>query len=104
MPGPRRRPWQPGDRIGALRDADDKVVNFFGYGVYEGEEVPPWGLAKDAGITNPKLRLDNGKVVWGQECWWGPEEKIKELIGGREIIEVEPYDPEKATTDPSEGL
>lgn len=29
---------------------------------------------------NPKIELDNGDVVWGAECWWGPEDKIDEQL------------------------
>jgi len=23
-------------------------------------------------MTNPRIRLDDGSVIWGAECWWGP--------------------------------
>ncbi len=26
---------------------------------------------------NPKILLDSGDVVWGCECWWGPEAEVK---------------------------
>jgi hypothetical protein len=74
---------KPGDRIGAYMSRDTTTVNFLGFGVYEGDEIPPedaGGFAKlvrEIGMTNPKLKLDNGVVVWGCECWWGPEEKVK---------------------------
>ena len=29
---------------------------------------------------NPRLKLDNGEVVWGCECWWGSEAKIKDMV------------------------
>lgn len=73
-----------GDRVGAVLSASDseKLIQFLGYGVYEGSEVPVsaagWmsrGLI-DAGIPNPKIRLDNGDVVWGCECWWGAEKEV----------------------------
>ncbi len=92
-----RKAWQPGDRIGAIRDSDEYTVNLFGYGVYEGEEVPPWGFAQLAGVKNPKLKLDSGVVVWGQDCWWGPEEKIKQMIGDRKVNLVAPFAPEQDT-------
>lgn len=38
---------------------------------------------------NPKIELDNGDIVWGYQCWWGPEEKWSdEYIRGREVKEV----------------
>ena len=26
---------------------------------------------------NPRIRLDSGDVVWGCQCWWGPEKVVK---------------------------
>ena len=23
-------------------------------------------------MTNPRIRLEDGSVIWGCECWWGP--------------------------------
>lgn len=82
---------QIGERVGAVRDANESVVNLLGYGVYAGEEVPPKGVGlcgidvHDMGLSNPKIVLDNGSVVWGCQCWWGPEDKIKKWIGGRKV-------------------
>lgn len=74
----------PGTRVGAFLGVADKVVSFLGYGVYEGSEVPfddAAGVMADAlrqcSLTNPKIKLDNGDVVWGCECWWGPEANIQ---------------------------
>lgn len=75
-----------GDRIGAILSVNETSVSLFGYGVYVGEEVLPTGFLHDVGVPNPKLQLDNGNVVWGYQCWWGSEEKVKEIIGGRKII------------------
>ena len=72
-----------GDRIGAILSASNETVNLLGYGVYAGEEEPPNFFMK-----NPKLQLDNGKVVWGYQCWWGSEEKVKTIIGTRAVVEV----------------
>jgi hypothetical protein len=77
-----------GKRVGAIQSADDKTVKLYGFGVYVGDEVPPDGFAHDVGMKNPKIQLDDGGVVWGQECWWGDEEAVKKMIGDREIIIV----------------
>jgi hypothetical protein len=69
-----------GGRVGAIKDANAEVVNFFGYGVYDGDQEHP-----DMGFPNPHITLDSGEVVWGCECWWGPEDKIKAKIGDRKI-------------------
>ena len=74
-----------GDRVGAIRSANSEEVVFYGYGVYEGDTLPP-----DFPIPNPTIKLDNGKIVYGYECWWGPEEKVKEMIGGRKVTDVFP--------------
>lgn len=74
-----------GERVGAIRCADSEEVKFYGYGVYEGDTLPP-----DFPIPNPTIKLDNGKTVYGYECWWAPEEQIKAMIGDRKVIEVFP--------------
>jgi hypothetical protein len=78
-----------GDRIGAIQKADEKTVWLYGYGTYQGEQVPPTGVAHELGWKNPKLLLDNGTIVWGQECWWGAEAAVKAQIQGREIVVAE---------------
>lgn len=38
----------------------------------EGEERPegPFALANE----NPRIRLEDGSVIWGCQCWWGQAE------------------------------
>lgn len=78
-------PVQAGDRVGAIMKADAHEVHLFGYGVYQGTIDSPY-----FGAPNPKINLDNGKTVWGYQCWWSHEARIKAMIGGRKIIMVEP--------------
>lgn len=57
-----------GDRVGVITDAARPE-----YGVYLGHQTGgPLG-----NYPNPKIKLDNGSIVWGCQCWWGPEEEIK---------------------------
>ena len=77
-----------GTRVGAILEADETTVKLLGYGTYAGNEVPPYGFLHEAGIPNPKIILDNGSVVWGYQCWWGDEEKTKQVIGTRNIVPV----------------
>jgi hypothetical protein len=42
------------------------------------------------GIPNPTIKLDTGKTVYGCECWWGSESKVKEMIGDRIVLLVDP--------------
>ena len=87
----RRKPSmkrKPGMRVGVLLSLDktEKIVELLGYGEYLGDEVPDedaGGLAEQARFRkepNPKFLLDNGDVVWGGECWWGPEQDFRRMI------------------------
>ena len=75
-----------GERVGAILSADEAGVKFLGYGKLEGEFIPPTEIGglgvflNELGIPNSKITLDNGEVVWGCECWWGPEEEVKQKI------------------------
>jgi len=80
-----------GTRVGAIASATNENVDFFGYGVYLGEQIPTEEENETFaafGVPNPKIQLDNGNIVWGFECWWGPEEKIREKIGDRKVTIV----------------
>lgn len=78
-----------GSRVGAFIDArPDGKVRFLGYGTYVGDEVPPVDIFPK-GAPNPKIQLDNGKVVWGCECFWGEEERLKEYLSKKTIQEVD---------------
>ncbi len=89
--------YQIGDRVGAIMSANKEEMRIFGYGQYMGEEVPPDNILftgiphseATGGMTNPKILLDSGKVVWGCECWWGPEDQVKASIAGRKVVEFD---------------
>jgi len=76
---------EPGTRVIACRDADDTTVNVFGHGVYVGDE--PCDLLP-LPVNNPKIVLDDGTVLWGVQCWWGPEEQMTAWIGDRNVVSV----------------
>jgi hypothetical protein len=84
-----------GSRVGAILSTDKDTVNFIGYGVYVGDEVPDKDAAgfceglREHGLVNPKIVLDDGTVVWGGECWWGPEEQIKKKMVGMKVVQVD---------------
>lgn len=86
-----------GQRVGAIccsRD-DGQTVELYGYGNYVGDFVPleaVGGMAemlKLNSVVNPKIVLDSGKVVYGCECWWGDEDKMKEKLKGKKIVSVD---------------
>lgn len=89
--------WTIGTRVAAVMDAAGGEVRLFGFGVYEGDFVfgdesstQPEGfvatLAKRRGFRNPRIRLDDGKIVWGCECWWLPEETFHKRFAGLRIV------------------
>lgn len=68
-----------GTRVTAILRAADGVVESFGDGVYIGDfPLPREARGFNFGQTNPCIKLDRGKTVWGCESWWGPCEKVKE--------------------------
>ena len=78
-------------RVGAILSANQDEVKFLGYGEYVGDEVVPAEVDEmmhTLGVGNPKIVLDNGDVVWGFQCWWGDEAKVKEMIGERTVTMV----------------
>jgi hypothetical protein len=84
-----------GERVGAVSHTEADKVFMFGFGVYQGEKVPPKGIrfmGMDLNAMkhyNPCVLLDNGKEVWGCECWWGPEELIKRQLEGKTVVELD---------------
>lgn len=85
-----------GDRVGAFMSRTDSSVEFCGYGVYLGD-LP----CKRLGYrSNPKIQLDNGKQVWGCECWWGSEAEIQKEIAG---ITVNDASGQLDAFDPNDG-
>lgn len=83
-----------GERVGALLCIDDELVELIGYGIYVGDEIPPKEIG-DLGffvplVPNPRINLDNGFTVYGCQCWWGDEDKIKAVINNRKVAYVDP--------------
>jgi len=76
-----------GDRVGVIyREREDGVVEFLGYGTYQGLEIPPPDVGGfNFGHPNPKLVLDNGDVTWGCETWWGSEKAVQFQLEGKQV-------------------
>lgn len=101
-------PTPIGSRVGAILGADEDVVKFLGYGVYEGDEVPDENavgfgpILREMKRPNPKIKLDSGKVVWGCECWWGPEEATKKKLERyANVVETDIDEARRQTKAPS---
>lgn len=82
---------QVGDRVIALRSANnnEKKAYSYGAGVYKGEQLVEHNpKLKELGFKNPCIELDDGNLVYGMECWWGPEEAVKKRFEGFEFVQV----------------
>lgn len=84
-----------GARIGAMLGRNKNTCQFLGYGIYEGDFIPPSDVGGfNIRFPNPRLKLDNGDIVWGCEVWWGAEDEIKPIIeayqakGGLEMASI----------------
>jgi len=82
-----------GARVGAIYESNvnEKVIKIFGYGTYLGDSLPH----HEARLASPKILLDCGETVYGYQCWWGDEHKVREklqsyLFQGFKIIELKP--------------
>ena len=80
-----------GERVGAIESQEEGVTKFYGYGTFQGHTIPPENVGGfNFGRPNPTIRLDSGDIVYGCECWWGPEKEVAKMIAGTEIIIVPP--------------
>ena len=79
-------------RVIAFKSFKDGVMKSYGEGEYVGYRIPNTELFKSFQITNPCIKLDSGKYVWGLMCWWGSLEIFKEQYGSfiKETIIIEP--------------
>ena len=73
-----------GMRVVALSHVDEYRTAFiYGHGVYEGlftwgdERPSPPRIPTEAErldvFRSPRIKLDNGKYIWGMQCWWVDE-------------------------------
>lgn len=97
--------YEEGTRVFAVLSADQNEVKLLGHGEYIGDRLlkeeanqnvrGPFGIPirsiveMDPEHKNPCIKLDDGKIVWGFECWWGPETRFNEMVKGRAIINVD---------------
>lgn len=73
-----------GDRVLVVSHSEKDTLYIYGEGTYMGEMNPgdfskdnqPVGFFAEVAkeikdYTNPCIKLDDGSIVWGCECWWG---------------------------------
>jgi hypothetical protein len=83
-------------RVGAILSIEEEVVKILGYGEYSEDSIPDecaggmGPILRRACVSNPKIVLDDGNIVFGCECWWGEEEAVKRRLAScKEVIQVD---------------
>ncbi len=84
-------------RVGAILDAKDGIVRFLGFGEIVAQEIPPQSITD---TRNPKIRLDNGNIVWGYECWWNSVEIIESYLQEAATVEEVDINEERTQSRP----
>lgn len=102
-----------GERVGAilkLKVPESSNIRLLGYGVYEGrienKSYPSFEAmfpdfdelqdqeqrqvihAYEHAKCSHRIKLDSGDLVWGQECIWGPEARIRRSLLGKRVLRV----------------
>ncbi len=99
-----------GSRVGAIKTMSGGRVHFYGYGVYDGDHEVPCDVISmtqeeyneliadlksdgtvphDYVMKSPRITLDDGRTVWGSQCWWMTEDAVRSLIdAASEVINV----------------
>lgn len=71
---------QPGDRVIAYHYALGDRFGFLGEGTYYGDLHVPVEINKELSENanpTPLIILDNGKEIWGCECWYAKSELLR---------------------------
>lgn len=91
-----------GARVGAVCEATDDEVRLFGYGVFIGLEIPPAevkgflaDVCRENKSPNACIKLDDGKKVYGCECYWALEDDVRAWIANRRTAIVDVDDERK---------
>ena len=70
-----------GERVLIVKDCRSGGIATGQTGIYEGRHPRP-----ESGWENPRIRLQDGSVIWGCECWWtsvrsaGPLDQEQKLL------------------------
>ena len=89
VPEPKKRilaTFNLGERMGAFLQVNYKLVEFLGYGVYDGEHIPYGAVGgyatwlREYKITDSRMKLDNGELVYRCECWITTERDAERML------------------------
>lgn len=90
-----------GQRVGAFLTSEEQenMIYLFGFGEYIGEgefEVSEVSNNKFIqhinpfnGMLCPKIKLDNGSIIYGNECIFGDEIKIKQFLKNKQVKKID---------------
>lgn len=97
----------PGDKVGLYWGITDTALKFFGWAHYEGDHGiqspfavhPMTTLEKQDPTPKPYPNLPppypcfrrekKGDIIWGAECYWATEDRIKKLSDGKKLINTD---------------
>lgn len=93
---PEQNSMKIGDRVGAVSgNMPTGVVEIFGFGVYEGKHpVDPLAVGyianihRAAGTKSHRIRLDSGETIYGCECWFDHEDRVKAKLASFRTAEI----------------
>lgn len=86
-------------KVGVFLDNAGKT--FIGWGYYIGDHIRPKGIGRNLdwlyrnlnmsaeektqlqNQPNPKIVLENGKIIWGCECFWMDRELTEKILAAR---------------------
>lgn len=63
--------YEIGEHVLIIEDCRDGGIATGQTGIYEGFFNTTTGQPDEFG-GNPRIRLQDGSVIWGCECWWRP--------------------------------
>jgi hypothetical protein len=79
-----------------MMSSNAKQIAFLGYGTLVESRIPAEAVGflaeslRELGRDNPTIELDSGKIVFGCECWWGPEDEIRKIVEKHpNVVEVD---------------
>lgn len=67
-------------RVIAFKEMVDGVIHLYGYGEMIGQRNPSKGPLADAKLHDTCIKLDNGRYIWGNQCFWGPLDKYEKFV------------------------
>ncbi len=67
-------------RVIAIESFKKGVMRKYGEGELLENKVPDLAPFNKMKVKNPCIKLDNGKYVWGFQCWWGSIEQVKKNL------------------------